>query len=120
MITDCLAVKEGDADKEIFELNESEHKEGLESINMGPKITKEYQEELGKLVDEFHDLFTPYPGMTEVIQYQIKLTSEVPVTCKPCRLPYATSTRQDLKKYILGMIDLGIIGNLTHHLRLLL
>ncbi|KAK3791298.1 hypothetical protein RRG08_012485 [Elysia crispata] len=65
---------------------------------MGPKITKEYQEELGKLVDEFHDLFTPYPGMTEVIQYQIKLTSEVPVTCKPCRLPYATSTRQDLKK----------------------
>ena len=75
----------------------------MESINLGPNLTTEYQEKLAKLVD---DLFTP--GMTDVIQHQIKLTSEVPVTSKPAnRLPYAT--RQDLKKDIQEMIDLGII-----------
>ena len=56
-----------------------------------------------KLVDEFNDLFTPDPGMTDVIQHQIKLTSEVPVTSKP----YAM--RQDLKDDVQEMIDLGII-----------
>ena len=93
MITGCLAVEEDDADEEIFELNEIGHKEGLESIKLGPNLTKEYQEELAKLVDEFNNLFTLDPGLTDVIQHQIKLTSEVPVTSKPYRLPYAT--RQD-------------------------
>ena len=107
VITGCLAVEEDEAGEEIFELNEIGHKEGLESINLGPNLTKEYQEELAKLVDEFNNLFTPDPWMTDVIQHQIKLKSEVPVTSKPYRVPYAT--RQDLKKDIQEMIDLRIM-----------
>ena len=100
----CLAVKEDDHDKEIFELNEIVHKESLESINLAPNLTEEYQEELAKLVDEFNDLFTSDPGMSDVIQHQIQLT--VPVTSKPYRLLY--DRRQDLKTDIQEMVDLDI------------
>ena len=76
MITGCLAVEDDDANKEIFELNEIGHKESLERIHLAPNLTEEYQEELAKLVDEFNDLFTSDPGMSDVIQHQIQLTSE--------------------------------------------
>ncbi|KAK3786518.1 hypothetical protein RRG08_046413 [Elysia crispata] len=61
--------EEDDVDKDIFEVYEIGHKESLESINLGPNLTKEYQEELGKLPDEFNKLFTSDPGMTDVIQH---------------------------------------------------
>ena len=45
--------------------------------------------------------------MTDIVQHQVKLTSNTPVHCKPYRLPYATG--QELKKDIREMLDLGII-----------
>ena len=45
--------------------------------------------------------------MTDIVQHQVKLTSNTPVHCKPYRLSYAT--RQELKKDIREMLDLGII-----------
>ena len=59
MISGCFAVEEHDADKEIFKLNEIVLKEGFESINLGPNLTEEYQEKLGRLVNEFNDLELP-------------------------------------------------------------
>ena len=45
--------------------------------------------------------------MTDIVQHQVKLTSNTPVRCKPYRLPYVT--RQVLKKDIREMLELGII-----------
>ena len=45
--------------------------------------------------------------MTDIVQHQVKLISNTPVHCKPYRLPYAT--RQELKRDITEMLDLGII-----------
>ncbi|RUS91501.1 hypothetical protein EGW08_000722 [Elysia chlorotica] len=100
VMTSCLAVEEDDGDKEIFELMKLDIR-SLESINLGENLGEEHQKELNSLVKEFGDLFTPNPGMTDIIQHQIKLTSDVPVYSKPYRLPYAT--RQDLICLILWL-----------------
>ena len=100
MISGCFAVEEHDADKEIFKLNEIVLKEGFESINLGPNLTEEYQEKLGRLVNEFNDSTI----WNYLIQHQIKLTPEVPVTSKPYQLPYTTG--HDLKKAVQEMLTL--------------
>ena len=105
--TACSAVDESCLDQDIFELNEIEHKEGPDDINFGQNLSVEQHRQVKRLVREFEDRFTPRPGMTDIVQHQIKLTSNTPVHCKPYRLPYAT--RQELKKDIREMLDLGII-----------
>ena len=105
--TACSAVDESCLDQDIFELNEIEHKEGPDDINFGQNLSVEQHRQVKRLVREFEDRFTPRPGMTDIVQHQVKLTSNTPVHCKPYRLPYAT--RQELKKDIREMLDLGII-----------
>ena len=103
----CSAADESCLDQDIFELNEIEHKEGPDDINFGQNLSVEQHRQVKRLVREFDDRFTPRPGMTDIVQHQVKLTSNTPVHCKPYRLPYAT--RQELKKDIREMLDLGII-----------
>ena len=105
--TACSAADESCIDQDIFELNEIEHKEGPDDINFGQNLSVEQHRQVKRLVREFEDRFTPRPGMTDIVQHQVKLTSNTPVHCKPYRLPYAT--RQELKKDIKEMLDLGII-----------
>ena len=96
--TACSAADESCLDQDIFELNEIEHKEGPDDINFGQNLSVEQHRQVKRLVREFEDRFTPRPGMTDIVQHQVKLTSNTPVHCKPYRLPYAT--RQELKKDI--------------------
>ena len=67
----------------------------------------EQHRQVKRLVREFDARFTPRRGMADIIQHQVKLTSNTPVHCKPYRLPYAA--RQELKKDIKEILDLGII-----------
>ena len=105
--TVCSAADESSLDQDIFELNEIEHKEGPDDINFGQNLSVEQHRQVKRLVREFEDRFTTRPGMTNIVQHQVKLTSNTPVHCKPYRLPYAA--RQELKKDIREMLDLGII-----------
>ena len=105
--TACSAADESCLDQDIFELNEIEHKEGADDINFGQNLSVEQHRQVKRLVREFDDRFTPQPGMTDIVQHQVKLTCNAPVQCKPYQLPYAT--RQELKKDIRKMLDLGII-----------
>ena len=101
--TACSAADENCLDQDIFELNEIEHKEGPDDINFGQNLSVEQH----RLLKEFEDRFTPRPGMTDIVQHQVKLTSNTPVYCKPYGLPYGT--RKEMKKDIREMLDLGII-----------
>ena len=104
--TACSAADESCLDQDIFELNEIEHKEGPDDINFGQNLSVEQHRQVKRLVRKFEYRFTPRPGMTDIVQHQVKLTSNTPVHCKPYRLPYAT--RQELKKGR-EILDLDII-----------
>ena len=105
--TACSVADESCLDQDIFELNGIEHKEGPDDINFDQNLSVEQHRQVKRLVREFEDRFTPRPGMADIVQHQVKLTSNTPVHCKPYRLPCAT--RQELKKDIREMLDLGII-----------
>ena len=81
--TACSAADESCLDQDIFELNEIEHKEGPDDINFGQNLSVEQHRQVKRLVREFEDRFTPRPGMTDIVQHQVKLTSNTPVHCKP-------------------------------------
>ena len=103
----CMAADTELNDSELFELNEVRHKERIEDIQYGQNLTKEQKEELQRLASEFPERFTPDPGTTDTIQHEVNLTSDRPVYSKPYRLPY--HTREELKKDIKEMLDLGVV-----------
>ena len=52
-------------------------------------------------------MFTGLPGNTNIIEHELKLTSEDPVLSRPYVVPY--NVRESLKKDINAMLDMGII-----------
>ena len=89
------------------QLNEFKIKESAKDVKIGQHLTIKEQEEVKDFVKEFEHRFTPDPGTTDIIQHEVKLTSEQPIYSKPYRLPFHTN--QELKKVIKEMLDLGII-----------
>ena len=90
MISGCFAVEEHDADKEIFELNEIVLKEGFESINLGPNLTEEYQEKLGRLVNEFNDLLHQILELPDTTPDQADTGSTCDQQTTPTAIYYGT------------------------------
>ena len=76
--TACSAADESCLDQDIFEI---EHKEGPSDINFGQNLSVEQHRQVKRLVREFEDRFTPRPGMTDIVQHQVKLTYNTPVHC---------------------------------------
>ena len=102
--TACSAADESCLDQDIFELNEIEHKEGPDDINFGQNLSVEQHRQVKRLVRVRGSFYTS----TRNDGYRSTPSqADTPVHCKPYRLPYAT--RQELKKDIREMLDLGII-----------
>ena len=47
------------------------------------------------------------PGETDVIQHQIKLTDNTPISCKPYPLPY--TMREELRNEVDTMLEMGVV-----------
>ena len=100
-------VEETFSDEHLLDLGEISHKETIEDIEYGKELENEQKSDIQSLVKEFKHLFDPKPGNTDIVEHSIKLTSDVPVHCKPYKIPY--QTREELKKDIQEMIDLKVI-----------
>ena len=100
-------VNEDTSDDNLFELNDFKMKESAKDAKIGQNLTVKQQEEIRTFVEDFKHRFTPDPGTTDIIQHEVKLTSEQPIYSKPYRLPFHAN--QELKNDIKEMLDLGII-----------
>lgn len=90
-----------------IELPRLQAKETIDDIHINPELSASKQKELRNLVQEFSDVFTDIPGHTNLIEHEIKLTSDIPVHSKAYPMPYAM--RESFKKEIDEMLRLGII-----------
>ena len=77
------------------------------ALKLDKNLTIKQQDETRNFVKEFEHRFTQDPGSTNVIQNEVKLTSEQLIYSKPYRLPYHTN--QELRQDIKDMLDKGII-----------
>ena len=101
---DCAAKVDEVVGEEVdfLELGGYVAKESIEDVATGPNLD-EQQTEFTDLAKEFTNLFTEAPGITDLVQHHIKLTSDKPVRSRPYPVPY--SMRESLRKDIARMIN---------------
>ena len=65
---------------DLLQLNATE---GVDEVVINPDLPESKRDELRALVKEFSDVFTDLPGTTDLVEHDIKLTSDIPVRSKP-------------------------------------
>lgn len=79
----------------------------MSDVHICGKLNKEQSEEIAQLLHEFADVMTDKPGCTNLVEHDIKLTSNNPVRLKPYPLPY--SMTETVNREVDDMLHLDII-----------
>ena len=96
-----------DDDNDFLEIEGYVAKESIADVKIGPGLNDTEHTEFLELAQEFSSLFTEAPGITNLVQHHINLTSDEPVRFKLYPVPY--SMRKPLKKDINDMMKMGVI-----------
>ncbi|KAL7631477.1 UNVERIFIED_CONTAM: hypothetical protein RMT77_018226 [Armadillidium vulgare] len=83
------------------------HIENINDVKIGNTIRIEEREDLLRILQRYEYIFTNVPGTTHISTHKINLCSSEPVKSKPYPVPY--TMREELKKEISSMIEMGII-----------
>jgi hypothetical protein len=81
--------------------------ETYRDVTIGTTLNKYQRQSLWTLCEEFSDILTSQPGRTDIIKHEIKTTSEIPISLRPYRIPYAH--RDEVKKLLNQMLKDGHI-----------
>ena len=95
---------DSEADNRVIPLP---RKESLDDVKYDPQLPPERKNELFQVLQQFQNTFTDVPKRTNVIECEIKLTSDDPVRSKPYPVPH--STREIIQQEVRNMLDMGII-----------
>jgi len=95
---------------ELETLN-SLQKETVKDVKINPELPEEQQTEVRALLDQYTDIFTDVPSITNVSEHVIQLNSTEPIKGGAYSLPHAL--RETLDKEIDNMIAMGIIEEST-------
>ncbi|KAL1276794.1 hypothetical protein QQF64_036417 [Cirrhinus molitorella] len=76
-------------------------------VDIDPQLSAAQKTELQHLVGQFSDVFSPWPGQTNVIQHDIRTPAGVIVRQRPYRIPEAR--RQAVEEEVQDMLKLGVI-----------
>jgi len=81
--------------------------ETYKDVKVNSKLTEEQRGEVMKVLEEFQDVFTDVPGLTNLGKHSITLTTEEPIHSKPYSLPHAM--QKEVEKELDDMLQFGII-----------
>ena len=76
-------------------------------VKVNPELTEEQRGEVMKVFEEFQDVFTDVPGLTNLGEHSITLATEEPIHSRPYSLPH--SIQKEVEKELDDMLKLGII-----------
>ena len=98
---------DSEADNRVIPLPGPVQKESLDDVKYDPQLPPERKNELYQVLQQFQNTFTDVPKRTNVIECEIKLTSDDPVRSKLYPVPH--STREIIQQEVRNMLDIGII-----------
>ena len=81
--------------------------ETYRDVCISDELTNEQRKEVRELLAKYPDVLTSIPGMTELLEHDIKLSTAEPVRSKGYPIPY--KTREIMESEIDEMIELGVI-----------
>jgi hypothetical protein len=70
-----------------MELYNITQKETWSEVDINPELTEQQRNRLWKIVEQYGDIFSDVPTTTNLIKHRIELTTDVPVTSKPYKIP---------------------------------
>jgi len=79
--------EEGDGDE--LSLFTSAQTETFKDVKVNPELTEEQRGEAMKVLEGFQDVFTDVPGLTNLENHSITLTTEEPIHSRPYSLPHS-------------------------------
>ena len=85
--------------------------EGIGNVVINETLEVSKKGEIRALLETFEDVLTDVPGKTNLLQHDVKLNSDVPVSKKAYILPYAV--RDKVKKDIQDTVEAGIAEKST-------
>ena len=93
-------------DDNLLELGGMQPKETANDITFGSQLDDQQKEQLQELVKRYEHIFTDMPGNANLIEHEVKLTSDEPIRSKPYTIPY--NVRESLKKDVKEMVRMGV------------
>ena len=94
-------------DEGIVTLPDIKGKETVADVKISKDLSKQQENQVKELLEEFKDVLTDIPGETNLIEHKINLTSDQPIRTKQYPLPFAMS--QTVKEETKKMLEMGIV-----------
>ena len=108
-IVASAVLEESDSDPLEVQLpsRTGDKRETISDVHVCPELSETKQAEIRQLLEEFNDIFSDLPGLTQVVEHKILLTDHNPIRCKPYPIPFAL--REAVKSEVEEMCRLGVI-----------
>ena len=81
--------------------------ETYKDLRINPEFYRKQRDVVMKLLEEFQDVFKYVPGLTNLGEHSITLTTDEPIYSKPYSLPHAM--QKEVEKELDSMLKLGVI-----------
>ena len=91
----------------VIEAEPSADGETIQDIDVSREIEEPHANALRQLLSEYSDIFSDMPGLTDIAEHGITLTTEKPIRRKPYPVPYAKVG--DIETEVRKMMALGVI-----------
>ena len=91
----------------VLGLEKTQKVQTFRDVNINPNLSEDQKSQVLNLLEEYEEIFSSMPGTTNLIEHDIKLSSDEPIQSKPYPVPYAML--DDMKKEIDEMLRLKVI-----------
>ncbi|XP_037526097.1 uncharacterized protein LOC119403222 [Rhipicephalus sanguineus] len=82
-----------------------------QDVTICPQLTTEQRNQVTVLLATYHDIFSDLPGKTNVLECQLKLTTDIPIHVRQYPMPFAV--KEAVETEVMEMLRLGIIEKST-------
>ena len=94
-------------DADTLPLYNLKQKETVKDVIINPELNTEQQAEIREILNEYQDIFSDVPKVTNLIEHKMQLTETEPVKHKSYPIPY--KMKKDIDKEIDDMLAMGVI-----------
>ena len=82
-------------DNELLDFSGIEPTEDCKDVYVNDSLSSQQKGDVGKLLEEFQDIFTDIPGTTHLAEHVIEVSSDQAVSSKPYPIPYTLQETND-------------------------
>ena len=99
--------EENDAQGEFHDIPYINTNANADQVDVNPELTEEEKTKVRELLDDFPDVLSNEPGCTDLLEHEIRLSTDIPIRIKPYPIPY--SLISTVNEEVTKMLELNVI-----------